>query len=1400
MSISDKLNRLTPEQRAALALRLSAAKRSDGAPKPAALPEVRPDPQNRYQPFLLSDIQQAYLIGRSEGVELGNTGCYCYFEVELEDWDRGRFQAALQKLIQRHEMLRAIILPEGQQQILDHVPAYEIKTQDLRSLDAAAAASRLEAVRAEMAAYVHPTDRWPLFEFRASQLDARRTRLHIGVDLLIADGRSFEIFFGELAQLYRDPAVSLPALELSFRDYMLASEAFENSDAFRQSRDYWVKRLPSLPPSPELPLAVNPASLKKPKFNRHRVRIDSALWKSLKEKTAHRGLTAPGVILAVYAEVLAIWSKSAHFTLNLTLFNRLPLHKQSNDIVGDFTSLNLLEVDNTRQEAFEARAHQQQEQLWQDLDHRHFSGVRVTRELTRQQGVGPKAVMPVVFTSLLNIGTNSEDRTWAARLGEPVYSASQTPQVYMDLVVHEDRGALVIDGFVVDELFPPRLIDDVFEALKSLLQQLSSDDTAWSRTLAQNTQKLLPVYQAQLLNEANDTSAAVSEDFLHTLFLKQVAERPQQIAVSTPSRRMSYAEVYSRACRIEEELLPRGLEPNQFVGIVMEKGWEQVVAVLGVLFAGGAYMPIDPDLPPERQEYLVENGDVKVVLTQSAVQSKVSVPDGVEILVVDQMQPLEGKPLEGRTRQKLEDLAYVIYTSGSTGQPKGVMIDHLGAVNTVLDINQRFGVGHEDKVLALSRLNFDLSVYDIFGLLAAGGTIVMPSAELTQDTTHWAQLVASEKVTIWNTVPALMGLLVEQAERGEQIGQSLRLILMSGDWIPVTLPGQIRRLLPQATIMSLGGATEASIWSILYPIEKVESQWKSIPYGKPMLNQTFHVLNSVEAPCPVWVPGQLYIGGIGLAKGYWRDARKTNGAFIHQNGDGQRLYRTGDWGRYLPDGNIEFLGREDLQVKVQGYRIELGEIEAKLSEHPDVDTCVVTVREDVPGEKRLVGYIIPKPGMNPQTNLLREFLRAKLPEYMVPSAFVSIHEFPLTANAKVDRKALPAPSAGAEPPSQKAMARDLLELQLIRLWERILDVQPVGLRDNFFDLGGNSLMAVRLFSELRKLTGRSLALSTLFQAPTVEKLAEILRADLPPNRWSSLVLIRAEGSRPPFFCVHAAGGNLLIYHDLIKRLGDDQPFYGLQSQGLDGEQPFLTRIEDMAALYISEIRKVQPSGPYYLGGFCMGGNIALEIAQQLQAQGERIALVAFMETLNLAALAPSSLADQAYFNWQRLRFHVGNVGMLDAKDRLQFLWEKMKITRSRANIWRGALLHRLLRNGHKSEAWILAQLWDVNDRAVINYVPKPYSGYVVNFRPKQQYARNENPAVNWHGIVAGGPEVVLLPVYPAGMLVEPFVKHLAGGLRAAIDKAMEAEAAAASGADVAAASQPMSASHAIQSD
>jgi pyochelin synthetase len=1375
--LNEKLSRLTPQQRALLALRFSKAKRPGPVQQSAQLPQVHPDPQNRYQEFSLSDIQQAYLVGRSEGVELGNITCHNYFEVDVVDWNAERFEAALNKVIERHDMLRCIVLPEGRQRILQEVPPYKVKSFDLRGLEPAAAASQLEDIRARMSHMMHPSDRWPLFDFVVSHLDACRSRLHISLDMLIADGRSFEILFGELALLYGNPGATLPPLDLTFRDYLLAFNALEDTDAFRKSREYWLKRLPTLPPSPELPLAINPAAVQSPRYIRRSARIDTATWKSLKEKGSRISLTPSGVLLAAYAEVLSIWSKNPRFTINLTLFNRPPLHEQANDIIGDFTSVSLQEVDNTKPESFEARAKRLKEQLWQDLDHRDFSGVRVLRELSTLQGTGPKAVMPVVFTSLLNLAERSEESTWAGRLGETGYGISQTPQVYLDFIVNEDRSELVLNWDAVEELFPAGMLDDMFAAFQLLLKNLAAKESSWQRTLAENTLELIPASQMEIRRQVNATEAPVSDELLHTLFLKQVASNPQQIAICSPKRQFTYEEVCRRACRVEEELLRRNVGPNDVVAVLMEKGWEQAVAVLGIHFAGGAYLPIDSELPAERQRYLIADAKVKVVLIQSAVQDHASVPEGVDVLAVDQLEPGEAGAPVPRRRQKPEDLAYIIYTSGSTGNPKGVMIDHRGAVNTILDVNQRFGIGPQDRVLALSKLSFDLSVYDIFGLLAAGGTIVFPTASLALDASHWAQLVLSEKITVWNTVPALMQLLVEQAQNGESIGKTLRVVMMSGDWIPINLPGQIRKLLPQSRIMSLGGATEASIWSILYPIDQIDPNWKSVPYGKPMLNQTFHVLTEAKAPCPAWVPGQLHIGGIGLAKGYWQDEKKTDASFFVNSMTGERLYRTGDLGRYLPDGNIEFLGREDFQVKVQGYRIELGEIEARLQACPGVENCVVAVREDDPGEKRLVGYVILSPGTTLDSAAMREDLRSKLPEYMVPSALVSLSEFPLTMNGKVNRKALPAPvRASAAAGSESDAPRDSLEMQLIQLWEKVLNVRPIRLHDNFFDLGGNSLGAVRLFSEMRKLFGRTFPLSVLFQAPTVEKLADIVRKGGWSPNWTSLVPIQPGGSNPPFFCVHGGGGNVLIFRELAHHLGADYPFYGLQARGLDGSSDYLTTTEAMAESYLREIRELQPEGPYYLGGFCMGGQVAVEIAQTLVREGQQVNLLFAIDAHNFNGVIPQFSLRQKVGNFgQKIKFHWLNVWQLGFKGQIDYLVEKSKFAlRRETERLRIKIVHLFKLNPHRDVVRGTREefLEDINDRAFLAYVPDVYPGKMTICRPRRNYTFLHDPFNGWGEIAAGGLEIIELPSNPGGIFLEPYVQTLAEKLKEQIDQAV----------------------------
>jgi amino acid adenylation domain-containing protein len=1069
-----------------------------------ALPALVPDPTRRHEPFPLTDVQQAYWIGRSGAFELGQVATHIYMEINMRGIDLGRLERAWQRLIDRHDMLRAVVQPDGRQQILETVPPYRFEVLDLRDKAAAEQQAELEGVRRRMSHQVLPSDRWPLFEVRASRLDEERTRFHISFDFLIGDAWSWQILTRDLARFYRDPELAPPPLRLSFRDYVLATLELEQSPAFRRALDYWRGRLADLPPAPELPLAKSPAALGRPRFVRNSARLAPAAWNRLKERAARAGLTPSGLLLAAFSEVLGAWSKSPRFTINLTLFNRLPLHPQVNDVIGDFTSLTLLAVDTSIPGTFEERARSTQARLWEDLDHRYVSGVRVLRELARSQGGLARAAMPVVFTSTLT-QTASRHAAETPRaeddpggLGDEGYVISQTPQVWLDHQVVEKAGWLIYNWDVVEDLFPPELIAAMFRAYWELLQRLAAEEEAWSRT----SFDLLPADQRQQRAAINDTRRSfgpAAERLLHTL-MAPPDDRP---AVAAPGRILTYRDLHRRALVLGRRLREAGARPNTLVGVVMEKSWEQVVGVLGILWSGAAYLPIDPDLPADRRRYLMENGEIGIVVTQPWIDDRIAArgewPEEIQRLRVEAEEPAADiEPLA--PCQRPEDLAYVIYTSGSTGQPKGVMIDHRGAVNTILDLNDRFRVGRDDRVFALSSLSFDLSVYDIFGTLAAGGTIVFPEAARRRDPQHWAERIESEGVTLWNSVPALMEMLAEQASQrpadAAEAPATLRLVFLSGDWIPVSLPGRIRALpsvTPGVEMISMGGATEASIWSIIHPIGDVEPSARSIPYGRPMVNQTFHVLDGHLRPRPTWVPGQLYIGGIGLAKGYWRDPAKTAASFITHPETGERLYRTGDLGRYLPGGDIEFLGREDSQVKIRGYRVELGEIESILAVHPAVRDAVVVARDGgAPGEKRLSAYVVAEPESGLDAAALRAFLGDRVPDYMVPAGFHFLDSLPLTPNGKVDRRALPAFDQESVRSRREYVApRTEIEEAVANICAEALGVEKLGIYDDFFEMGGDSLMAIRAIFRVRKEVGVDLEVRSFFDAPTVAGLAEV---------------------------------------------------------------------------------------------------------------------------------------------------------------------------------------------------------------------------------------------------------------------------------------------------------------------
>jgi pyochelin synthetase len=1084
---------LSPSEKRALLTELLANKAPERSS--TSWPALNPRPQERFEPFPLTETQQAYWVGQTDCFTLGRVAEHMYQEFDVDALDIPRFAAALNRLIAHHEMLRAVVLPEGRQKILEFVPLYEIEVLDLSGqTDAATVETALTAVRRDLSHQARDPARWPLFEVRAARLDGSRTRLYLSFNLLIADAWSLQLLWSQLILLYRNPTLPLPDPGVSFRDYVLAEASWQDSEECLRSRDYWFRRLESLPSAPELPLTVHPRGIDQPQFSRLADRLDPADWLSLKERANQAEITPSGLLLAAFSTVLGIWSRSKQFTITLTLFNRLPIHPQINEVVGDFTSLILFAVDVSNSGSFLELARSIQHQLWNDLEHRHFSGVRVLREMARVHGRSPLDIMPVVFTSTLAIGAQPGN---LFPEGRPIYQITQTPQVWLDHQVVEQGGALVFNWDAVEGLYPSGLLPAMFNWYGSFLRRLALDPETWTR----------PVVDLVCAEETHAPNVVPGDDLhaeppalrLHDLFAARARARPDHPAVIAADGTLTYDGLLRRARLLGRSLRRLGARPETLVAVVMEKGWAQVAAVLGVHESGAAYLPIDPEWPRKRIQGLLRHGEVELILTQSYLDPRLDWPAGTRRLLVDSpdFDPAvapneECEPLEPAGRP--EDLAYVIYTSGSTGQPKGVMVEHRSAVNTVLDINGRFGVGPDDRVFGLSSLSFDLSVYDIVGTLAAGATLVLPAAGAIRDPSVWADALDMHNITIWNSVPALMQLLLDSLVAGHRpCRPPLRLTLLSGDWIPLTMPNAIKSRFPGANVVSLGGATEAAIWSICHPIAAVAPDASSIPYGRALRGQEWHVRDEQGRPCPVWVTGQLHIGGAGLARGYWRDEERTRESFFDDAATGRRLYRTGDLGRFRPDGEIELLGRDDFQVKINGQRIELGEIEAALLSIEGINAVAVNAEGQLQGSRRLVAHIIADSRAGELSdNLIRASLGRALPASLIPSAFVRHERLPLTANGKVDRRLLETRSTPPREAASEGIPSDEMTMTIGAIVAHELQRESIEPTANLMNLGANSMDLVRIATRIEQQFGFRPRFGDFFRQPTVEGITQSL--------------------------------------------------------------------------------------------------------------------------------------------------------------------------------------------------------------------------------------------------------------------------------------------------------------------
>lgn len=998
-------------------------------------------------PFELQAMQQAYWVGRSESQMLGGVSAHFYAEFDGAGVDPARLEHAFRALTRRHGMLRARFTDDGRQQILPESPWPGVTVHDLRDAPPAAA----EELRARLSHRRLAVEQGEVFDVQVSLLPGGATRTHINIDMLVSDALSYQIILTELAQLYLRPDDDLPPISYSFPQY-LAEAAARRSDTLDQARSYWHERLAGLPGAPQLPLADDPERLIRTGVSRRHHWMPPLERQQLAERAAAFGVTLPVTLATAFGQVLAAWSAEPRFLLNLPVFDREELHPDAAMLVGDFTNLLLLELDLSEDLPFAEHARRVQRRLQSDMANAAYPGVAVLRDLARERP-GDWMMAPVVFTSAIGLGELFSPDVRQC-LGDPGWTTSETPQVWIDQQVTEHDGGLRLNWDVIEELFPPGVIDAIFTAYVDLLGWLREAD--W----AAPAPALLPASQAAVRAAVNDTGPAHPGRLLHQDFFALAARDPGRTALLWGDEsRLSYGELASRALAVAARLVADGVRPGDTVAITMAKGPGQIAAVLGVLAAGAAYVPVGVDQPDLRRDEIYSSAGVTAVLAAA---------------------PGDGPGLAAPVPASPDDLAYVIYTSGSTGKPKGVEVTHRAARNTIDEINSRYGVGPADRVLAVSALDFDLSVYDIFGLLSVGGAVVLVDEQERREARQWADLVRRRDVTVWNTVPALLDMLLVVGDV-----QPLRLALVSGDWVGLDLHGRLAQAAPGCRLVALGGATEAAIWSNAFDVTEVPGHWRSIPYGHPLRGQKYRVVDGRGRDCPDFVAGELWIGGAGVARGYRGDPERTARQFVHHAGE--RWYRTGDLGRYWPDGILEFLGRVDQQVKIRGHRIELGEIEAAITAYPGILRAAATRL----GTTRIGAAVVAEePGVAPAD--LRVFLDGRLPAYMLPDEVVLLPELPLSANGKVDRKALTALIADSAARSKGEAPQGPLESELATQWAALLETGEIGRSENFFALGGDSLLATRLLEQVRLRFGVEVTLRRLFTGPTIADLAAVI--------------------------------------------------------------------------------------------------------------------------------------------------------------------------------------------------------------------------------------------------------------------------------------------------------------------
>lgn len=1279
---------------------------------------------------------------------------------------------SLREIARRHAVLRTTF-PTRDGEPVQHIQPVRssyLECIDLRGQPAATREELVSQLGREEADAPFDFVNGPLWRVKLLMLDTQEHVLFITLHHITTDGWSNSIFIRELTTLYQAYSEGrpspLPELPLQYIDFSTWQRHRLVGAFLATQLNYWRDCLQGAAPL-QLPTDRPRPSVQTFHGARKGRLLERRLSEALKQLSQQADVTLFMTLLGAFQVLLYRYSSQEDILVGTPIANRN--RAEIEGLIGFFVNTLVMRTDLAGNPTFRELLERVRETALGAYTHQDLPFEMVTEALQPERDLSRTPFFQVMFM-LQNMPLPSEE--FADLHLESLGREAQTAKFDLTMVVVDTPDGLMSGLEYNTDLFDAATIERMLSHWQTLLDAIVASPDQRIADLP-----LLGVSEyEQLVHGWNDHQALPPlEMCMHHLFEAQVASDPAALALICGEQRLTYGELNRQANHVARSLEELGVKAGDLVALYMDRSVEMVVGILGILKAGAAYVPLDPTYPVERLSFMLEDTRAPVILTRGSLLAVNAFP-GHRIIAIEQITP--ATPCENRTSSVAgADLAYLIYTSGSTGKPKGVAITHQNGVAFLAWVHATFTPQQLAGVLASTSICFDLSIFELFGPLSWGGTVI-----LVENVLRLLDWSGSDAITLINTVPSALA----EVARAGKIPASVQVVNLAGEPLSAHLVARLYAHSSITHVYNLYGPSEDTTYSTCYLAQRDTRQAPSI--GRALSNTAVYVLDQHLSPVPIGVAGELYISGAGLARGYFQRPELTAERFIPEPFSGKtgaRMYRTGDRARYLPDGNLEFLGRIDHQVKVRGFRIEPGEIEHHLVQCPGVQEGVVVVHGEGSEEKRLVAHVVAQHGSELSSAAISAYLKARLPEYLVPAQCVLVQSLPLLPNGKVDRKALQASYAERETNPVLSTPRNELEAQLLLIWQEVLGQSSFGITDNFFGLGGHSLLAVRLVSRLRQHFEADFALTLVFQHPTIEEMALAIGQRVQAEeRFSALVSLKSAGSKMPFFCVHPAGGTVYCYHALARHLSSVRPFYALQSPDLEDQAASFARLEEMAAYYIEQIRAVQSHGPYLLGGWSLGGVVAFEMARQLVNAGQRVALLALFDSgvplsfFNSQGQAESFNADDA-----ALARHLieRNALPLPGAD----FYTRPPLDQLAYLLQYGKEAHLIPENTDLPTFLRLERMHYRNEYIAGTYRPQFYAGKLTLFRAKADIAQSESeleslrPTSITKSLTRGwdrlAEEVELHQVdgTHASIVEEPFVKSLATLLDLCLSRANE---------------------------